>query len=1033
MRHCSFLFLVIALLSSPITRAAPTTEEARAALELSVASGFSVGETHSSAIDPEAKVGSSSLALTRSPSSPNGAISISISGSIEQNTLVEFYVKKRNIGRYFDFYAKLNSQNVETIWTEADGAGWQRARVLALANESRELQLSFWLQSDEPNADAALLIDGFKVTPGNALVFESHVGGTIVANPPRSTFAKGESVTVSAQAKPGYRFRQFNIESIDLSYGPDQARYDYPNELQKRASLNLLMRTHMHLYASFDTQIPCEGAEAWSAEPTHGMPGYDLERPQDFVQKAIVEGLHQPGILTFELSAHKDGTVELTLPSSRSSEKFKVSASPTESTFVTVQIPFEAAPGSVEWFFNTGNEYHEARGTMKIRNLRYLTAPETVVGTHGLGQVVREQIAPSDTGLPRARFDAEPAEGWVFIGWRRFKDGPFFSFEKSLVLEESGPRSLIAIFGESFESDALSLVFVHDGKTALSRSQAADGYTGVSLKYESGEESSYLTARGISAYAKNLPAGAIEWTGPYDSVNISRQQAEASDFYLITRNLESRETDPFVYKFRHVIPDEPNYTLEVTGDSQTFNQSPGPYAPQEMATLSVKEGYRDRFVGWRGDIVSSQPSLQVPVSRDLSVAAYFQQAAPFESPIPLTWSSPFPFVFQNQGGHLLSSLSTEFKTTLRGHAEGPCILRFKVIGNPNIELRTPTETSTPYLQSSGSDNSAEFGIWIQKAGDFSVNFTGRAPGSSLDLQFLGVYQTITAHRNVDGGSVSLGDSYNSSRRVGSTVSFSTEPDDGYRFTGWISPELSKDSNSTTVELYRDLTFIPRFTLDLGAESIAVATESFEDWGYRGYNKSFEALQPPARGEVVPFVLNASAAGLLRFRIGPATNADVLIDGQAIQHHSGFSLQENTFLHEIPIPAGNHQIEIRLSASTDIAHAHYGNSIGFWNLEFLPGFALLKGFNAPQSYDFTVSPTLPANVYPAGSKVTLTAPVIEYNTFDRWSGDISGTTRSIQVTLDRHLSVAPVYRPTKSIAPSSFSLAKGSNVLAIPHE
>lgn len=1031
MRYCSFLFLVISLLNAPFTRSAPTTAEALTALGLTPASGFSVGETNSLAIDTEAFVGSSSLALTRTADSPTGAVSISISGLIEQNTLVEFYVKQRNIGRYFDFYAKMNSQNVETVWSEANAAGWQRASVMALTNESQELQLSFWLQSDEPNADAALLIDGFKIEPGNALVLEPHRGGTIVASPARPAYNKGESLTATAQANPGYRFRQFNIDSIDSSNGPDRASNDYPYELRERASINLLMRTHMRLSATYDTQIPCDGAEAWSAGPAFEVSGYDPERPEDFVQKAIVEGLHQPGVLAFELSAFKDGSIELSLPSTRSSEKLKIFASPTENTFVSVQIPFEAAPGSVEWFFNTGTEYQESWGLMKIRNLRYLTAPGTVVGTHGLGQVVREKMAPSETGVPRSRFNAEPAEGWVFIGWRRYKDGPFFSYENGLVLEESRPRSLYAIFGESFESESLSLLFVHDGKTTLSAVEASDGYTGVSLKYGDDNASSYLIARGISAYAQNLPAGAIEWVSHYDFTNVSRPQAEASDLYLITQNLESRGTEPFLYKFRHTIPDEPSYTLGVTGHPQSVTQSQGPFAPQQIATLSINEDYRDRFAGWQGDVVSSKPELQVTVSRDLHIAAYFQQAFPFESPIPLTWRSPYLFTYQN--GRLITSLSPDFKTTLSGHAAGPCTLKFNVIGNPVVEYRTPTETGTVHLQHSGTDNSAEFGIWIQEAGDFSITFTGRAPSSSLDLQFLGVYQSVTAHRFVQGGSAILEDAYNSARIVGSTVTFSATPDDGYRFTGWLSPEVPKEASSTSVELYHDLTFIPEFTPDLGADSIAVAAETSENWAYRGANKSFDAQQPPARGEPVPFRLTSSAPGLLRFRVGPPTNAAVFIDGQPFPHRSGFSLEENTFLHEIPVTAGAHNIEILLSASTDIAHAHYGNSIAFWGLEFLPGYAILKGFNANPDYHFTLSPTAPGNVYPAGSKVTLTAPVVEHNTFDRWSGDVSGTSRSLQVTLDRHLSVAPIYRPIKSISPSSFSLSNGSNVFAIPHE
>lgn len=59
---------------------------------------------------------------------------------------------------------------------------------------------------------------------------------------------------------------------------------------------------------------------------------------------------------------------------------------------------------------------------------------------------------------------------------------------------------------------------------------------------------------------------------------------------------------------------------------------------------------------------------------------------------------------------------------------------------------------------------------------------------------------------------------------------------------------------------------------------------------------------------------------------------------------------------------------------------------------------------------TVTATPPGGSYPAGTAVTLTAvPAMGYK-FDHWSGDVSGTSSTVTITIDKNTSVTAHFKP-----------------------
>ncbi|MFA4836961.1 MAG: Ig-like domain-containing protein, partial [Dehalococcoidia bacterium] len=97
----------------------------------------------------------------------------------------------------------------------------------------------------------------------------------------------------------------------------------------------------------------------------------------------------------------------------------------------------------------------------------------------------------------------------------------------------------------------------------------------------------------------------------------------------------------------------------------------------------------------------------------------------------------------------------------------------------------------------------------------------------------------------------------------------------------------------------------------------------------------------------------------------------------------------------------------------------------------PKYTLTINIEPTGSGTITLSPAQPDGGYDAGTTVSLTAQASKGYTFDRWSGDISGTIKTATLTMEANRSVTARFTPLDTVAPGVLSANPANGAEDVP--
>ncbi|MDQ8202932.1 hypothetical protein [Pelagicoccus sp. SDUM812003] len=994
--------------------AAPSNNDALTALDLSPSSGFSIADTAALAIDADSIRGANSLALTRTAEKPSGSVSYTLSKTIDRDAVVSFSLKGRNLDYNYTIKPKIDGSSLDIQVIDVSGSAWQTVIVPVSAPSQRTFSIEFQIFS-EAALNAALLIDDFKLSYGRQVRKETADGGTLSLSPDKRAYAPTERVTIEALPDSGYRVNSLALRTLSGS-APERSYIT-----SKTGKLSVLLHGHSVASAIFDAQLDMQGGKAWSLEAPSP---YDQPnaQPEDFVMEAQAEGLSRPGVLSFEVVPSMSGNLEFSSMQGLTNHLETIYVTADGDTPHTVHLAFETPPQVVNWILHPTRDGYGSRANMRIHNLRYVTEAQAFASTIGEGSVSMAHSVPASDGSVTATLNAFAAPGWQFIGWRSRQTGGFISHDATFSPTLTHAQSFYAVFGERFDWEGKSFLFAHGGSAQISVGNDQSGT--ITFSILDTQNVSSFERLPIEAYALDLPAGQVlgsteGFTGE------GKRSSKFPRFFKLASDYQGGRFSPSTYTFTFVPIDEIEVGLQLVAPAGAVAAPAGPYAYGSAIPLSISLSKRQGFEQWKGDVHSLSYDIEPIANGNLTLAAYYRTPAIFESPIPLSWSSPYSFSKDN--GLLTTNLSDRFASAINGEAQGPCTLIFRLVDTSSSSISVMVDAAGESAEASTFfDNMVR--VRLAQAGPFRVSFRSKSGVGAMKLEFLGVHQTINATQTAHGGRVVARSGFPFEAKVGEVLDIKVEVDDRYTFLGWEDPDLSGSSLSLPVTLYQNIDLKPKFIFDLGISGLELPLSNFEDWHFNPVFNRFETIDDKLVNDPETLDVILQGPGVLELTVLDSLSAEVYREGDYIEPRISFGQQAYTYIHEYLIPDGTTRLSIDVSRKNE---SSYADPIPLPAMSYTKGFAVRPTSSMLGSY--SVSGSSPKNVFAKGQSVTLTADATTGNQFLSWTGDASGANRTTTVVMNQHRLVAPRYRPTASLLPTTYTVGQGSNALATTDE
>ena len=442
-------------------------------------------------------------------------------------------------------------------------------------------------------------------------------------------------------------------------------------------------------------------------------------------------------------------------------------------------------------------------------------------------------------------------------------------------------------------------------------------------------------------------------------------------------------------------------TLNATDGSITPNPAGGTYDDGTSVTLTATADSGFEFTGWSGDASGTTNPLTITMDADKTVTATF---APIQRTLTLNATN--------------GSVSAAPNPSTGSYDDGSVV----------------TLTATP-------DSGYEFTGWSGDASGMTnpVNITMDAD-KTVTANFSPIQRTLTI--NATNGSVSTnpnpsGGAYND----GTSVTLTATPDAGYQFDGW-SGDASGTTNPLSITMDADKTITAMFspiqrTLTINATNGAVSTNpnptggtyddgtsvtltATPDAGYQ-----FDGWSGDASGTANPLSITMDADKTITALFSP-------IQRKLTLNTTNGSVSTN------PNPTSgtyNDGTSVTLTATPDAGYQFdgwSGDASGTTNpLSIIMDadktvtaiFSRIQRtltINATNG-SVTVSPNPVNGTYDDGTVVTLTAVPDSGYQFDAWSGDATGTTTQITITMDANKTVTASFSTTLGVNEEQFKV------------
>ena len=312
------------------------------------------------------------------------------------------------------------------------------------------------------------------------------------------------------------------------------------------------------------------------------------------------------------------------------------------------------------------------------------------------------------------------------------------------------------------------------------------------------------------------------------------------------------------------------------------------------------------------------------------------------------------------------------------------------------------------LSSSGTPQIAEFETYNSSGGTTQYTVSTSTNGS---------------------GTVTGGGSYS----AGSVISLTASPSSGYQFDGW-SGDASGTSNPLNVTVNSNLNIIANFissnssssvTLDAAGSNGFCGVDGDVETEHSGYTGSGYSNTDNASGNSVNFSVNSTTSGSysleIRYAATSSRPANVVVNSSTQVSSlnlpsTGAWASWNTVNTSINLTSGNNSISLVATSGEGLPNIDRIVVTGPGTLSS----ASCDGGGGPdpEYYSLSVSSN-PGNggsvsaspsgsTYLEGTQVTLTAnPASGYN-FVGWSGDASGSTSTISVTMNGNKNITALF-------------------------
>jgi uncharacterized repeat protein (TIGR02543 family) len=548
--------------------------------------------------------------------------------------------------------------------------------------------------------------------------------------------------------------------------------------------------------------------------------------------------------------------------------------------------------------------------TANFQALTY-TLTTTATPTAG-GSVSRTPNTASYSYGTVVTLTATPAAGYVFTGWSGAATGT--STSVSVTMDAS--KTVTANFQATVMYSLTTLATPVPGGW-VSRSPNAVSYPAGTVVT--------LTVNPNTGYAFTGWSGAASGTAASVTVTMDANKTVTVNFQAITATSYTLTT-----------PVAPSVGGSVSRSINAISYSSG-----TMVTLTANpaEGYM--FTGWSGDAAGTEPSVAVLMNANKMVTANFEPLI-----FTLTTSAT-----PSAGGVITSDLNET------SHTLGT-VVTLTAIPAPGYLFTgwsgdvTGTQPSVNITMDNNKAVTANF-----QAITYTLN-TAAAPAAG------GVVS-----RSVNAGSYAYG----------SVVTLTATPASGYQFTGW-SGDVAGTASSVAVTMDGNKTATANFQPIVMYALTTLAIPVPGGWVSRSPN----AVTYPA-GTVVTLTVNTHPGYLFTGWTGAAsgTSTSVMITMD-----------------------GNKTATVNFQAITATTYT--------LNTASLP----VAGGSVTRS--------LNAATYNSGAVVTLTATPSPGYVFTNWSGDASGTTASVAVTMNSNKTVTANFQPiTYSLATTASPAAGGS--------
>ncbi|MEM9157913.1 MAG: hypothetical protein AAGB46_02600, partial [Verrucomicrobiota bacterium] len=777
--------------------ASPTVEEAKAALDLDPNSPAHPNGTRWIEVDSDARVGSNSLALTRTEEGPADEISFYINVQLENSATLQFYVKERLIAGSTSIAASVDSKILDVSRGPEDQDGWKHVSITANLQLPKTVEIRLAISPFE-DENAALLLDSFSIAFGHQLKIEPSPGGSIRLNPANATYLTGESLRIESTTHPGHR-----LDRIVARSARDDDPLDPILQISKESSFEILAYPQTTIFAIYDKAFPIEGAVAWSLDP-YSRAVHSQEEDKRYVSVLEIDQLNTPGILSFEISNGHQGSLHLSPFFGTAKERFSIPLDATGEEFQKVDIPFPVAPQNVQLQF--GEPYYFPP-LFRIQNIKYTSQAKPIASQFGLGETVASAAENDQT-----RLEAIPEAGWIFLGWKAPPQAALFSQENPLIVPNQAAQVYTAVFGERFETENLKLAAAHNGNSEVSIDAQTDA--SLTLSFSDPTLATNRESSRIEIYAMDAAPGRIEW-GWLNTPFITEQTKLG---FPSPHHIETLDAKQYLnsHEFAWQAFEDLSPVLHLTAPADTVLLDEAPYQINQKVSLEIQEDSQASFHSWRGDLISESTAIEIAMERDRHLAAYFKTELPFDFHLPMYWVSPYKA--ETSANQAQAKLNDQYPSLLNGSVEGPCLLRFEITGPTHKSVRarfqTPTSQATENLSFSSAYPSETLTIPLEKAGAFQVEFVGVNPETEIQVKFLGAYQNITYPIDSRQFNIQIeGIPYNYPAAVGETIDVQLVVLEGFQITGWQTQALQPGSNKIEVELYKNIDFTPISTLD----------------------------------------------------------------------------------------------------------------------------------------------------------------------------------------------------------------------------